>query len=230
MVMIFGCEVWICAGGKQFLKQSWPQWGIFHRLFWMNDFFVLFCWKSVMEFLHPAPWIGDFPVIVPYLSPRSMKRNENILNRGGFFLLFFTLKMFQLGISGRPGGFPGSAPGSFAKGILWGSRLASGDSLNLDRIHLLSPLKPCDIPSPLLPPLLCPSPFLCLPRAHWVNPWEGCFGESLLFLETSARAETAWFEAQSESSLQGHKDFVLCSPGRRERAQSLPLPKLWVVI
>lgn len=49
----------------------------------LNEWF-LFCWKLVMEFLHSVPWIRLFPVIVSYLSPRSMKRNKNIWNRGVF--------------------------------------------------------------------------------------------------------------------------------------------------
>lgn len=49
-----------------------------------NEWF-LFCWKFVMEFLHSVPRIRFFfPVIVSYLSPRSIKRNKNIWNRGVF--------------------------------------------------------------------------------------------------------------------------------------------------
>lgn len=118
MVMNSGCGGWICAGENQFSKQSWPQWGTFQHLLWMNDF-VLFCWKSLMEFLHPVPWIGDFPVIVPYLKPRSMKRNKNIWKRGGwgfsgvlfFFKMYFYFlnslpwKCFSLAFQGGQGVF-----------------------------------------------------------------------------------------------------------------------------
>lgn len=221
MVMIFGCEVQICAGGNEFWKQSRPQWGIFHHLFWMNDFFVLFCWKSVMEFLHPVPWIGDFPVIVPYLNPRSMKRNKNIWKRRGlgfFFFSFFTLKIFQPGISGRPGGFAGGA-----KGILWGSRLAGGDSVCLHKAHLLSPLKPCGTPSPPFSSAL-PFSFSLISQGTFSESWERicCFWKW-------HKAETTWFEAAKWEQTSGTQG-LWGQPWEVAETLSLPLQKLWVVI
>lgn len=209
--------------GEPILKAELATTGNFPPLILNEWFFLLFCFVGNLSWnFFPQCPESEIFLLLSLISIPEVWKEIKISETEGYyyFFSFFTLKMFQLGISGRPAGFPGSAPGSFGKA----SCEAPGwqERIHLDKTHLLSPLKPCDAPSPLLPPLLCPSPFLWFPRAHLGNPWEGCFGENLLFLGISTRAASTWCESR-------HRDMRALSPGGREGPLSL-LQKIWVVL